>query len=131
MYDAGKIIGGLVIFLALVTSPMWYNMASGKADFKPDPKIITTAKECVMPTDYMEAKHMDLLFEWRDEVVRQGIRTHIAPDGKEYNMSLTKTCLDCHSNKSEFCDACHNYSAVGQPNCWDCHVVPEEVNNGN
>ena len=27
-------------------------------------------------------------------------------------MSLTRTCMDCHSNKAEFCDRCHNYLAV-------------------
>jgi len=25
-------------------------------------------------------------------------------------MSLSQTCLGCHSNKEKFCDACHNYS---------------------
>jgi hypothetical protein len=41
-------------------------------------------------------------------------------------MSLTGTCLDCHSDKEKFCDACHTYSAV-DPYCWDCHVIPEEA----
>ena len=27
-------------------------------------------------------------------------------------MSLSNTCLDCHSNKAEFCDRCHNYASV-------------------
>jgi hypothetical protein len=127
MYDAGKIIGGLIIFLALITSPIWYNMASGKSDYKPQPKIITDAKQCVMETDYMRAAHMDLLNNWRNLVVREGKRVHISHEGVKYNMSLTNTCLDCHSNKSEFCDQCHNYSAVGQPNCWNCHIIPEEI----
>ncbi len=126
MYDAGKIIGGLIIFLVLITSPIWYNMASGKSDYKPQPKIITTEKQCVMPTEYMRAKHMDLLNEWRQAVVRTGERIHISHDGKKYNMSLSNTCMSCHSNKKEFCDECHNYSAVGQPDCWNCHIEPEE-----
>jgi hypothetical protein len=41
-------------------------------------------------------------------------------------MSLTRTCLDCHSNKAEFCDRCHTYMAV-DPYCWDCHVEPKEA----
>jgi len=56
MHDAGKIIGGLIIFLALITSPIWYNMASGKADYTPELKYVTTEKQCVMPTEYMRAR---------------------------------------------------------------------------
>jgi len=126
MYDAGKIIPGLVVFLVLITFPVWYNAASGKASYVPDPQIITTAPACVAPTDYMKAAHMDLLNQWRDEVVREGQREYIAPDGKVYQKSLSNTCMDCHSNKTEFCDRCHDYMAVGQPNCWECHVEPEE-----
>ena len=126
MFDAGKTIIGIVLFLALITSPIWYNMASGKADYKPDPKIITSADQCVMPTEYMRHAHMDVLNDWREKVVREGIRVHVSHDGKKYNMSLTNTCMNCHSNKTDFCDECHNYSAVAQPNCWDCHIIPEE-----
>jgi hypothetical protein len=127
MYDAGKVIGGLIIFLALVTSPIWYNMASGKADIPPDPKIVTTEKECVMPADYMRADHMDLLNNWRDDVVRRSNRLHVAHNGREFDKSLTNTCMSCHPNKADFCDACHNYSAVDEPDCFECHNVPQEV----
>lgn len=127
MYDAGKIGIGIIIFLVLITSPIWYNLATGRGDYAPDPKIITDAKECVMPTDYMRSDHMDLLNQWRHDVVRRNDREFISPlTGQVFNKSLTNTCLDCHSNKAEFCDACHDYSAVGQPNCWDCHIIPEE-----
>jgi len=126
MYDAWKIIGGIIIFLALVTGAIWYNMASGEADYKPVPKIVTSDTQCVMPTDYMEAAHMDLLNDWRNTVVREGRRVFKTPDGRQFNMSLSNTCMKCHPNKSDFCDACHNYSAVGQPDCWDCHIEPEE-----
>ncbi len=39
-------------------------------------------------------------------------------------MSLTLTCLECHSNKDKFCDRCHDYLRVS-PGCWDCHNVPK------
>ena len=81
--------------------------------------------ECVEAKDYMRANHMDLLDEWRDTVVREDVRTYTSEAGKDYTMSLSDTCLDCHSNKEQFCDACHTYSAV-DPYCWDCHVIPEE-----
>ncbi len=125
MHDANKILIGLVIFFGLITLPIWYNVASGKADYIPEPEIITDAKHCVEPTPYMRDKHMELLNTWKESVVRDGARTYTAMDGQEYKMSLTGTCLDCHSNKAEFCDRCHSYTGV-KPYCWDCHVVPEK-----
>lgn len=125
MHDGGKIIVGLIIFLILVTFPIWYNVVSGKSHVPPDPKIVTEAKECVRETEYMKTMHMNLLNEWRDKVVRDGIRYFDATDGNRYEMSLSNTCMSCHSNKSEFCDQCHNYLNV-DPYCWDCHIEPEE-----
>ena len=125
MYNAGKIIIGLLIFIAVISFPFWYDAADGTTAAAPKLEIITTATQCVAPTDYMRSSHMNLLDEWRDEVVRGGARYMDAPDGKRYEMSLTNTCLDCHSNKAEFCDRCHNYLGV-EPYCWDCHIVPEE-----
>lgn len=124
MYDANKIIPGLIIFFCLITFPIWYSVISGKIAYTPDPEIITEEKQCIESTQYMRYKHMDLLKDWRESVVREGARTYVASDGKEYNISLTGTCMDCHSNKAEFCDQCHNYVGV-KPNCWDCHIEPE------
>ncbi|MDX1708870.1 MAG: sulfate reduction electron transfer complex DsrMKJOP subunit DsrJ, partial [Desulfobacterales bacterium] len=68
-----------------------------------------------------------LLDVWRDAVVREGKRIYVNPAGKEFNMSLSNTCLDCHSNKAEFCDRCHNYASV-RPYCWSCHIEnPKET----
>ncbi len=74
----------------------------------------------------MRANHMRLLNDWRDLVVREGERTYTAADGKVYEISLTGTCLKCHSNKETFCDRCHDYAGV-TPSCWNCHIIPEEV----
>ncbi len=129
MYDAKKIVPGLLIFLALMTSPIWYSW--GKAASPPDLKLDTPAiqqlkeKRCIEPTPYMIANHMELLDSWRNAVVRQGDRIYVASDGKEYGMSLTGTCLNCHSNKEQFCDRCHNYEDV-KPTCFSCHVAPQE-----
>jgi hypothetical protein len=74
---------------------------------------------------YMKSWHMDLLNTWRDDVVREGKRIHVSRDyGTRYEMSLTKTCLGCHSNKKKFCDQCHDYIGV-EPYCWDCHIERE------
>lgn len=124
MYDGGKIITGLIIFLALVSLPFWYTSASNKA-YRPDPKAPAQEKQCVESKEYMNAWHMDMLNDWRDLVVRDGDRMYVADDGTKHEMSLTKTCLKCHDDKEKFCDQCHNYAGVS-PYCWDCHVEKGE-----
>ncbi len=122
MYDSGKIIAGLVIFGGLVTFPIWYNALTGKTGYVPKPKIVTEEKQCIEPKEYIRTRHKDLLKDWRESVVRKGIRTYVASNRKEYSMSLTRTCMKCHSNKlEEFCLQCHNYMAV-TAKCWDCHA---------
>jgi len=122
MNDKKYIIAGLAIFVVLMTFPFWFNM--GKA--APPPEVILTpkalaAKECVRPTALMKVEHQQLLDVWRDTVTRDGRRIYVNEQGKQFNMSLSNTCLDCHSNKAEFCDRCHNYASVS-PYCWDCHI---------
>jgi [DsrC]-trisulfide reductase subunit J len=156
MYDGGKIIVGLIVCLAFFLSPFIYD--AGTTAKAPVPELTEKAKEakeCVESTPYMRAWHMQLLDQWRHEVVRNAERTyrparkardmrldqqlidqwrHAVSDGtrrympksdKVYEKSLQKTCLDCHSNKSKFCDECHNYMGIN-PYCWDCHIEPEE-----
>ncbi len=122
MKDKKIIFTGVIIFIVIVTFPFWYNR--GKAAPAPELQLTDkakTAKVCVRSTDYMKAEHMQLLDVWREAVVREGERIYVSPDGKEYSMSLSNTCLDCHSNKTEFCDRCHDYASV-RPYCWDCHI---------
>lgn len=134
LYDGGKIIAGLIIFVGLATLPFTLNI--GKASVKPDPKTDTPAiqqwekqygkKECVESKAYMRAEHMQLLNNWRDSVVRDNERQYVSStSGKHFNMSLQNDCMRCHSNKKKFCDECHNYMAV-KPFCWDCHIAPKE-----
>lgn len=134
IYNADKIIPGIIIFLCIATFPLWYNM--GKAAPAPDPKIDTpviqqmAVKQCVMPKVEMRTGHMQLLNDWRTWVVRDGFRTYVAADGKKYNMSLQNECMRCHSNKSQFCDQCHVYAGLElnvTPYCWTCHIAPKEI----
>ena len=125
MYDTGKILTGLILFLGLITFPIWYNDLTGKAATKPEPKIITKEKQCVAATPYMRDSHMKLLIQWREKAVRENMRLYKGIDGKTHVMSLTNTCLNCHSNKEQFCDQCHNYVGLA-PTCWNCHIIPEE-----
>ena len=119
-----NIIIGLLIFIGLITIPFWYNLY--KPVKQPEISLDTPeiqaleVKQCIEETDYMRAKHMELLADWKVEVVREENRVYIAKDGREFLMCVEQTCLYCHSNKSEFCDACHKYAGV-EPNCWSCH----------
>jgi hypothetical protein len=122
MKDKKKILAGLAVFIAAITFPFWYNM--GKAAPAPELELTAKAKAakvCVMPTAFMKAEHMQLLDVWRHNVVRNGERAFVNAEGKLFDMSLSNTCLDCHSNKAQFCDRCHEYASV-RPYCWDCHI---------
>jgi len=127
MYDSGKIIVGLIIGLGLLTFPFWYNVGKA-APPAPEPKLSEKAKaagQCIEPKARMKTRHMQILDDWRDSMVREGQVLYVAWDGKQYDMSLQNTCMNCHDSKKDFCDQCHNYTAV-VPFCWDCHVAPEE-----
>lgn len=173
MYDAGKIITGLIIGLAFLVFPIWYNLGTAMPP-APDPKLTPKAKEakeCIRPKADMKTSHMQILDDWRNAVVRDTQRYYVPvkekadrpeltvittarnlignvlvevpgfgefrssvdkPDqrfhtggAKQVEMSLQNTCMDCHSNKKDFCDQCHNYTNVN-PFCWDCHLQPEE-----
>lgn len=126
MHDAGKIIVGLGIFAGLVSAPVWYSRTHGKNAAPELAKPTTEQTTCIEPTAYMRASHMDLLNNWRDAVVRTGNHTYVASDGKKYEMSLTGTCLQCHSEPSKFCNRCHEYAGV-EPYCWDCHQQKNRI----
>ncbi len=130
-YDLKYILLGLAIFFGLVISPILPNL--GKIVAAPSPKLDTPAilklaekeRQCVMPTPYMRANHMQMLIDWREAVVRHGNRQFINPQGKKFTVSLSNTCMECHSNKTKFCDQCHNFVAV-TPNCWGCHLDKQQ-----
>ena len=131
LYDFKYIALGLIVFFGLLFSAVLPNL--GKTVAAPDPKLDTPAiqklaekdRKCVMPKDYMRTNHMQMLVDWREAVVRDGQREFVNPEGKKFVASLSNTCLDCHSNKSKFCDQCHNYVAV-TPNCFGCHLDKEQ-----
>ena len=125
MYNKGTIIPGLIIFVLIVTFPIWFNGL--KAGTLPKPELPPGGeKKCVESVEYMRANHMQLLNEWRDNVLRDGNRTVVTVEGKDYRKGLQQACMQCHSNKDKFCDNCHTYAAV-KPYCWDCHLSPKEA----
>jgi predicted CXXCH cytochrome family protein len=85
--------------------------------------------ECVAETQDMRRNHMEYLKHERVEVVRDGVR--------DTKYSLAE-CVNCHgthdeqgqpvaiNSEGQFCDGCHNYTAVSIT-CFQCHSkVPEE-----
>ncbi|HRY38480.1 MAG TPA: sulfate reduction electron transfer complex DsrMKJOP subunit DsrJ, partial [Smithellaceae bacterium] len=126
----GLIILGLGIFVVGVTFPIWYGTIKSTPApvLSLDTPVINSMqnKKCVEDTAFMRGNHMKMLDVWRDEVVRKGQRKYTAKDGRKYEKSLTGTCIQCHSNKEQFCDRCHNYVGA-KPTCFSCHVVPGEV----
>jgi len=140
LYNGGKVIVGLAIFIFLATLPFFYNI--GNANKAPDPKVDPATvqqweaknqmespagkKQCVESREFMRAEHMQLLNNWRDSLVRDGNAKYVSNlSGRHFQMSLQNTCMGCHSSKKKFCDECHNYMAV-KPFCWDCHIAPKE-----
>jgi hypothetical protein len=121
MRDRAVILAGLALCVGALTWPTWRALASPPP---PPPELArpANATRCVAPTAYMRASHMVLLQQWRDSVVRAGVRAYQTPGGQVVPMSLTGTCLRaCHTDKSKFCDRCHDYAGV-KPTCWNCHV---------
>lgn len=127
MNDMAKILAGLVVFAVLATSPFWLNALAGPESDPPELVLPANEKNCVEDVQTMRESHMDLLDEWRDTVVRTGERMYVSKaNGEQFEMSLTNTCLGCHTKREDFCNRCHDYVAVS-PYCWDCHVEPGEV----
>jgi len=118
----------LILFICFLSFPFWYNLGKASKIVKPElSKKAKKEKFCVEETEYMKSYHMKLLNEWRDMVVRKGRRVYIGLNDRQYDISFQNTCLNCHNNKGEFCDKCHNYVGI-KPYCWSCHIEPKEEN---
>lgn len=124
MYKGGRIIAFAAIFCLVVLSPFMVNAFGAPAG--PDVSLDTPAinamenKQCIVSTQDIKDTHMQMLDQWRNDVVREGSRDFTSSSGQVYEKSLDNTCLKCHSNRQEFCDKCHNYAGV-KPYCWECH----------
>ncbi len=78
---------------------------------------------CVAPTADMRRNHMDYLKHERIAVVRDGVRD---------NQYSIEDCVNCHASKDsqgqsllvnaegQFCESCHDYTAVNIT-CFQCH----------
>lgn len=106
----------IVILLPVGLSVAGFAVSRGQAAEvfleAPDPRW----ESCYRDTEYMRFHHMDLLKEIRDEVVRYGIKGGITLAG----------CGDCHTNRDQFCDRCHEAASV-RLDCFACHYYPERA----
>ena len=129
MYNVKYIIPGLIIFVGIITMPIWLNLFSPKYTY---PEVSLPGgpgmEECVEPAEWMRANHMSLLIDWRDKALREEKRVYVSSVGKNWEISLQNTCMKCHANKTDFCDKCHDTNSVA-PYCWDCHIIPQGNNN--
>jgi hypothetical protein len=124
MGERARIGVGLAVFLLLAGYPVWSAFASSADPGRPELARAVDSSGCVEDTTLMKATHPQILNAWRNAVVREGERTWTSSTGREWEMSLTGTCLECHDNSADFCTRCHDWADV-KPTCWSCHVVPE------
>ncbi len=126
MYNKGLVVSIILGFLLLAGLPFWYGAFTPGTGEPPKLELPPDKKECIEPVEFMRVSHTNLLSAWKEQVVREGKRTYVSSRGKEYTMSLTNTCIECHADKTKFCDRCHDYMNV-KPWCWNCHNVPSEA----
>lgn len=120
----GKIYLGIAVFILACLFPFF---SGGNSSSAPKPEISAKAGEkCVESAEFMRANHMQILDEWRHDAVRAESNQYTSvAHGTTHLKSLSKTCMECHDNKEQFCDSCHTYANV-KPYCWECHVTPKE-----
>lgn len=123
MSDKTRIAVGLGAFLVLAAFPAWPGIGAANTA-QPDLEAPVDPSGCVEEASTMVARHQGLLNGWRTAVVRDGERFYTSDAGREWEMSLTGTCLSCHTSHEAFCQRCHDYADVS-PTCWSCHVAPE------
>lgn len=69
-----------------------------------------SSQHCVRDAAWMRQNHRVFLRELRDKTVREGVRNEVT----------LRSCSQCHKDKAQFCDKCHNAVNL-RPDCFDCH----------
>ncbi|WP_088186428.1 sulfate reduction electron transfer complex DsrMKJOP subunit DsrJ [Desulfosporosinus sp. FKA] len=124
MYKGGRIIASLVVFVAFLGFPFFYNM--GKANAEPknlaeNIKLIESTQHDIEPASWMIANHMKLLDQWRQAYVRDGQTIYVNNRGEKFPININTWSNTVGANSNQFCITCHNYVGV-QLNCFSCHT---------
>ena len=109
------VVLGLIILLPLVYSVVLWAFPSQMQCSQPFLEKPKGHKKCIKDTEYMRSNHMTLLKNIRNQVMRQG---------EKGQMGL-KDCRQCHTNREQFCDKCHNAVNL-KPDCFNCHFFEPE-----
>lgn len=132
LYNGTWIVSGLAVFVVAVTFPFWIGKVRGQEvkpfQSRPAPAGVT----CVLPKEQMRERHMALLKQWRDQVVRNEDRADVKLlNGAPMELSLTNGCMKCHAKEdcgshravATYCTDCHDYVGISI-DCWTCHLDP-------
>ena len=110
----------VLVFVLVILAPFGYSMVRPVLTQGTEPGEvfldIPNEGECVREVEYMRFRHMDLLKETREEVIRGGVRGEITLSG----------CRDCHTYREQFCNKCHDAVTL-KLDCFGCHYYPESV----
>ncbi len=122
------LLAGLAV-LAVTWILLWAGQAAPEL---PDTAAAAETGSCVLPGPEMRVRHMDVLFEVRDEVVR---------DGRRNAEWALHGCIECHAvadaagvpvghdDPRHFCRSCHDQTAVAA-DCFSCHRATPETADG-
>lgn len=101
------------VFAVVILLPVAFSVLRPLWAAEPEPFLEAADPQwqsCVRDVEYMRYHHMDLLKEVRSDVIRAGLKGGITLAG----------CGDCHHNRDQFCDKCHQAASVSL-DCWACH----------
>ena len=98
MQKKTNIVVGILVFLLVMSAPIWMNFGKDAAASNVEVSLDTPTinaldeKKCIYDTEYMRENHMEILHQWKVQVVRDDNRVMVTPDGREFDMSLQNTC---------------------------------------
>ena len=97
MRDRGWIFCGLLMFAARCSPFRSGTCVAGRTrPAQPESVLPASEKQCVAPLGYMRASHMQMLLDWREDVVRRGDRRILRIQRQGLREEPDATCLGCH-----------------------------------
>ena len=94
MYDKGKVLLGIAIFLLLVLTPVWYAAARGGPAERPELNLGTDAKACVRDSEYMRLLDSGAARPFSVKNTKELLEKDLEKDSPDLYMFLIKTLQD-------------------------------------